>query len=329
MQRIMSKKRAVEIIENFSRSGVLVVGDIMADHFLWGRVSRISPEAPVPVVEVRKDNFMLGGCANVLNNILAMGGRGYLAGVVGDDETGERLLAEFRRRGVETAGVIVEKGRQTTLKTRIVAHGQQVVRFDREDRQPVQAKSVRKLLDYVRSLRDDLGALVISDYGKGVVGSPLLEGIRKGISGRAIITCVDPKQRDFSFYRGFDILTPNHHEAGIAAGEPILNGQDHLRVGRKLMAQNDFKALLITRGEEGMSLFERQDGIRHTSFPTEAREVYDVTGAGDTVIGVLTLALAAGGSLREAACLANHAAGVVVGKVGTATASRDELKKVL
>lgn len=329
MQRIMSKKRAVEIIENFSRSGVLVVGDIMADHFLWGRVSRISPEAPVPVVEVKKDNFMLGGCANVLNNILAMGGRGYLAGVVGDDETGNRLLAELRSRNVDTGGVILEKGRPTTLKTRIVAHGQQVVRFDREDRQPIQAKSIRKMMEYLRSIRDDLGALVVSDYGKGVVTRPLLESLRQGIAGRPIVTCVDPKQRDFSYYRGFDILTPNHHEAGDAAGEPIVNGQDHLRIGRRLMAQNDFKAILITRGEEGMSLFERDGRVRQTSFPALAREVYDVTGAGDTVIGVLTLALAAGGSLREAAWLANHAAGVVVGKVGTATVSREELKRVL
>jgi D-beta-D-heptose 7-phosphate kinase/D-beta-D-heptose 1-phosphate adenosyltransferase len=329
MKRIMSNRRAFAIIENFSRSRVLVVGDIMADHFIWGKVSRISPEAPVPVVEVKKDSFMLGGCANVLNNIFAMGGRVHLAGVIGTDETGKRLLAEFRSRGVDTGGIVVEAGRPTTLKTRIVAHGQQVVRFDREDRKPVQAKSVRKILSYIESLRDDLGALVVSDYNKGVVTRPLLEGIRKVIAGRPIFTCVDPKQRDFSLYQGFDIVTPNHYEAGRAAGEEMQNGQDHVRVGMKLLQQYDFKALLMTRGEEGMSLFERDGRMRHTAFPAEAREVFDVTGAGDTVIGVLALSMAAGASFREAAYLANHAAGIAVGKAGTATVTREELKRAL
>ncbi len=329
MKPIMSKARAFAIIENFPRSGVLVVGDIMADHFIWGRVSRISPEAPVPVVEVKKDNFMLGGCANVLNNIFSAGGRVYLAGVVGADDTGRRLLAEFRRRGVDTAGIVVEEGRPTTLKTRVVAHGQQVVRFDREDRSPVQAKSIRRILSYIRSVRDDLGAIVISDYSKGVVTRSLLDGIRKAVADRPIFTCVDPKQRDFSLYEGFDIITPNHYEAGYAAGEEILNGQDHIRVGMKLMREFSFRAILITRGESGMSLFEREGGLRHTAFPAQAREVFDVTGAGDTVIGLFALCLAAGGSFREAAYLANHAAGIVVGKVGTATVTREELKRVL
>jgi len=329
MKRIMSNRRAFAILENFSRSRVLVVGDIMADHFIWGRVSRISPEAPVPVVEVKKDRFMLGGCANVLNNIFAMGGRVHLAGVIGSDETGRRLLSEFRSRGLDIGGIVVEAGRPTTLKTRIVAHGQQVVRFDREERKPVQAKSIRKILSYIESLRDDLGAIVVSDYSKGVVTRPLLEGIRKVIAGRPIFTCVDPKQRDFSVYQGFDIVTPNHHEAGYAAGEEMQNGQDHIRIGMKLLQEYDFKALLMTRGEEGMSLFERTGRMRHTAFPAEAREVFDVTGAGDTVIGVLALSMAAGASFREAAYLANHAAGIVVGKSGTATVTPEELKRAL
>jgi rfaE bifunctional protein kinase chain/domain len=317
------------IMDNFSRSRVLVVGDIMADHFVWGKVSRISPEAPVPVVEVKKDNFALGGCANVLNNIHVMGGRVYLAGVVGSDETGRRLLSEFRSRGVDTGGIVVEAGRPTTLKTRIVAHGQQVVRFDRENCKPVQARSIRKILSYIESLRDDLQALVVSDYNKGVVTRPLLEGIRKVIAGRPIFTCVDPKQRDFSVYQGFDIITPNHHEAGYAAGEEMQNGQDYIRVGMKLLQQFDFKALLMTRGEKGMNLFERNGRMRHTAFPAAAREVFDVTGAGDTVIGVLALSVAAGASFREAAYLANHAAGIVVGKAGTATVTREEMKSAL
>ncbi|MCL2669931.1 MAG: PfkB family carbohydrate kinase, partial [Syntrophaceae bacterium] len=293
------------------------------------RVSRISPEAPVPVVEVRRENFLLGGCANVFNNIHSLGGRVNLAGVIGPDETGKRLLSEFTGRGIDTGGIVVEAGRPTTLKTRIVAHGQQVVRFDREDRRPLQARSVKKILAYLKSVRAELGALVISDYNKGVVTGPLLEGILSEIAEREIFSCVDPKQRDLSLYEGFDIITPNHHEAGLAAGEAVENGQDHIRIGLKLMKAFHFRALLMTRGEAGMSLFERDVRVSHTAFPAQAREVYDVTGAGDTVIGVLALSIAAGATFREAAYLANQAAGIVVGKAGTATASREELKRVL
>jgi rfaE bifunctional protein kinase chain/domain len=329
MRRIINKKRAFAIIEQFARSGVLVVGDIMADHFIWGRVSRISPEAPVPVVEVTRDNFTLGGSANVLNNILAMGGRVFMCGVVGADETGRRLLDEFSGRGVDTRGIIVESGRPTTLKTRIVAHGQQMVRFDREERRPVQLRSTRKILSYLRAVWDELGAVVISDYSKGVVTRSLLDGIRRLNADHPLFTCVDPKQKDFSLYEGFDIITPNHLEAGQAAGEEIHNGQDDVRIGMKLMQQHDFRAILITRGESGMSLFERDGRVKQTTFAAEAREVFDVTGAGDTVIGVLALCLAAGASFREAAYLANLAAGIVVGKVGTATVTREELKRLL
>ncbi|MHB8090559.1 MAG: D-glycero-beta-D-manno-heptose-7-phosphate kinase [Syntrophales bacterium] len=336
MKNVLSSKRALEIIEKFPRARVLVIGDIMADHFIWGAVSRISPEAPVPVVDVKKESFMLGGCANVFNNIAAMGGQAALSGVIGADDSGRRLLRDLGNRGLETRGVIVEEERPTTLKTRIVAHGQQVVRFDREDRRMISESTIRAITAYVESLRDELGALVISDYNKGVVVRPLLDGIRKALAGRAIVTCVDPKQRDFSLYDGFDIITPNHHEAGLAAGAEITGADDHIRVGEKLLQENNFKALLMTRGEAGMSLFEKtwsdarkNSPLRHTEFPTQAREVFDVTGAGDTVIGVLALCLAAGASFREAAYLANHAAGIAVGKAGTATVSADELKRVL
>ena len=334
MKNIISNKRALEIIENFSHSRVLVIGDIMADHFIWGSVARISPEAPVPVVEVKRESFMLGGSANVFNNILSVGGEVKLSGVIGDDTTGRRLLDYLRGLSLDTKGIIVEKDRPTTLKTRIVAHGQQVVRFDREDRRVIGSKTIQAIVSYVKSLRDDLGALVISDYNKGVVIRPFLDAVRKVIADRPIVTCVDPKQRDFSIYNGFDLITPNHQEAGLAAAEDVQNAEDCTRIGIKLLKQYDFKALLMTRGEEGISLFEktsvRKDKeIRHTEFPTQAREVFDVTGAGDTVIGILALSLAAGASFREAAYLANHAAGIVVGKVGTSTVSQEELKRAL
>ena len=329
MRNIVSKERALEIIRKFSRSKVLVVGDIMVDHFIWGMVSRISPEAPVPVVEVHSDNLMLGGCTNVLNNVYSLGGHVLGTGVIGCDDMGEKLLEEFRSRKIETDGIIQEPNRPTTLKTRIVAHSQQVVRFDRESKKPVECKSIEKMIAYIRSVRDNLGAIVISDYNKGVVTKTLLDGIREIISGSDIVVCVDPKQSDFSFYQGFDIITPNHHEAGRAVGMEIRDSDDLVKAGKTLLSQYDINALLITRGEAGMSLFEKDGRTTHTSFPAMAREVFDVTGAGDTVIGVLALCLASGATFREAAAIANHAAGIVVGKVGTATISREELRKVL
>lgn len=326
---MVTRKRAFEIIDNFSKAKVLVVGDIMVDHFIWGRVSRISPEAPVPVVDVHSDNLMLGGSANVINNIYAMGGKIYGTGVVGSDDNAEIVYREFKKKRIDAQGLIRETGRYTTLKTRIVAHGQQVVRFDRESRQPIQEESIAKIIQFIKSVSRKIDAIVISDYGKGVVVKSLLDGIRGVIRGRDIVVCVDPKQSDFSLYQGFDVITPNHYEAGRAAATDIENGFSLNEVGKNLIEKYDFRALLITRGEEGMSLFEKDGKIIHTHFPALAKEVYDVTGAGDTVIGVFALCLASGATFREAAMLANHAAGIVVGKVGTATATQEELKKVL
>ena len=329
MKKILNQKRALEIIKNFPRSKVLVVGDIMVDHFIWGKVARISPEAPVPVVEIQSDTLLLGGCANVLHNIFSLGGKVYGAGVIGADDMGERLLLEFRRRQIDTDGIVVEANRPTTLKTRIVAHGQQVVRFDQESRLPIEPSSVEKITKYIKKLRNDLGAIIISDYNKGVVTRHLLDSIRQVISGKGIPVCVDPKQNDFFLYKGFDIITPNHHEAGRAAGMDTIDSNDIVKIGKTILKKFDFKALLVTRGEEGMNLFESNDKTTHTAFPAEAREVFDVTGAGDTVIGVLALCVASGATFKEAAALANIAAGIVVGKVGTATISLDELKEVL
>jgi D-beta-D-heptose 7-phosphate kinase/D-beta-D-heptose 1-phosphate adenosyltransferase len=335
MKRVMSRKRAIEIIENFGRPKLLVVGDIMVDHFIWGQVSRISPEAPVPVVEVHEENLLLGGSANVVNNIFALEGRVSLAGVLGSDDMGDRLIGEFRARDIDIRGIVRETNRPTTVKTRVVAQGQQVVRFDRESAEPVRQDSISRMLAYIGMIREQLDAVIISDYSKGVVTKPLLDGIRELVAGRNIVVCVDPKQDDFSLYRSFDVITPNHHEAQRAlgildnSGNKVLRHIKGLKVVEALFNRYDFRALLITKGEEGMSLYERNGGITHTRFPAEAREVFDVTGAGDTVIGVFTLAFAAGASFKEAAVLANHAAGIVVGKIGTATVSRKELKRVI
>lgn len=329
MQKILKKKRALDIIADFPQAGVLVIGDIMVDHFIWGKVSRISPEAPVPVVDVQKDSIMLGGCANVLNSIYAMGGKVYVTGVIGADNMGKRFLAELHQRQIATNGIIIDKKRPTTLKTRVVAHGQQVVRFDQESKKPINKEGTGKILEYVESMRKKIGAIVISDYNKGVISRELVEGIKDIVRDSGIFICLDPKQSDFSIYEGAHVITPNHHEAQRAAGMEITNDDDLERLSEIILKKHDFQAMLITRGEEGMSLFEKGRKIVHTYFPTQAKEVYDVTGAGDTVIGVLALALAAQAKIKEATCLANLAAGIVVGKIGTSTVSREELIKAL
>ncbi len=329
MEKIVSKKRALEIIEGFSGARVLVVGDIIIDQFIWGRVSRISPEAPVPVVDVHSENYHLGGAANVMHNIHAIGGRAALAGVVGADEAADLLLKELTRMKVDFGGVVIEPLRPTTVKTRVIAHGQQVVRFDREIRDAVANQSIDAILIYIeRELDKGLGAIIISDYNKGVVSEQLIAGLRRIAPAKNICVCVDPKRSDFSFYQGFDIITPNHHEAGRALG--IIDGSQDINIeqlGMELLTRFNFRGVLITRGEDGMSLFEKRRPNSHTAFPARAKEVYDVTGAGDTVIAVFALAVAAGGTFSEAAYLANHAAGIVVGKLGTATISQQELRK--
>ena len=328
LKRLVNKRRILGLIKNFSRARVLVVGDIMVDHFIWGKVSRISPEAPVPVVEVARESLLLGGSANVMHNILSAGGKVYAAGVIGSDDMGRWFLEECRRRKVSTEGIVIEHGRPTTVKTRIVAHSQQMVRFDREKIDPIREDSVRQIADYVRSAVRDFQAIVISDYNKGVVSEALLDGIRKARTGRKTTICVDPKQNDFNLYRGFDVITPNHHEAARAIGlERVQSGKkEPLEIGEKILERYGFKAVLVTRGEEGMDLFERGSAIH---IPAVAKEVYDVTGAGDTVIGLFALAVAAGANFKEAAYIANQAAGIVVGKVGTATVSQNELMQTL
>lgn len=327
MKTRISKKRAFEIIDRFRHAKVLVVGDIMVDQFIWGKVSRISPEAPVPVVNVTSENLLLGGCANVLNNVFSMGGQVAVSGIVGSDAMGKWLVDTLQKMDIDTAGVIVEQGRPTVVKTRVIAHSQQVVRFDREDTSPVTRDSLQKIVAYIQSTQNDLGAVIISDYNKGVFSEQLVREIRTITAERGIILCIDPKQSDFSLYQGCDLLTPNRQEMERALGREIKGREDLVQGGAALIRDFGFGALLVTMGEEGMTLFEHEGAVTH--IPAVAREVFDVTGAGDTVIGVFALCVAAGATLTEAAILANHAAGIAVGKVGTAPVYRDELKETL
>ncbi len=318
-------KRLIRIIDRFARTRVLVVGDVMVDHYVWGSVSRISPEAPVPVVNVTKESLLLGAAANVVNNIHALGGIVSLCGVVGQDDAGRQLRQMLGSRGIPTDGLIVEEDRLTTIKTRVIAHHQQVVRFDRETKEGIGRETHRSILSHVASLADEgLDAIVISDYCKGVVTKEVVRDIVRLAKNRGIIVSVDPKIAHFGIYSGVTILTPNTKEASLGARIEIDDERSLLRAGRGLLRKLSCDAVLITRGEQGMSLFERDGRITH--IPTVARDVFDVTGAGDTVISTLTLGMAAGASMIDAAKLSNFAAGIVVGVVGTATVTSDQLK---
>lgn len=314
-------------LNGFSKARILVVGDIIMDRFIWGKVSRISPEAPVPVVAVEKETFLLGGAANVVNNIHSLGGKVSLCGVVGEDELGQKIIKRLNETGIETHGIFVEKGRQTTTKTRIVAHQQQVVRIDWETTDPLKTSTSLHLSGFLEESVKGFDGIILSDYGKGLLTRGLIRGmIRKAKTTKKFVM-VDPKLKNFFFYRGATVITPNTAEASAAAGMPITDLSSLRKAGAMLLKRLRCDVLIITRGEEGMAIFESHKDPFFV--PTVAKEVYDVTGAGDTVIGTMALALAAGAGIQEAARLANYAAGVVVGKVGTATVNREELKKAM
>lgn len=315
------------LIQRFPQAGVLVVGDLILDHYIWGKVSRISPEAPVPVVQVHSESLQLGGAANVYNNILALGGKADICGVVGADESGRCLLKELGLRRQGRGGVVIDPARPTTRKTRIVAHNQQVVRFDVERRSDIKQPIQRRIIRYVESRLREISCLVVSDYAKGVVTLPLMTELTRLAALRRIPLIVDPKVEHFSYYKGVTVVTPNHLEAGQAAGLHTDDERSITEAGEIIRQRLGCSAVLITRGEQGMSLFEA-DGARW-HIPTTARQVYDVTGAGDTVVGTLALALATGASMQDGAVLANLAAGIVVGVVGTGTVTAAQLSEAL
>jgi rfaE bifunctional protein kinase chain/domain len=302
---------------------VLVLGDVMLDEFVWGRVGRISPEAPVPVVEVTAESFHLGGAGNVAASVRALGGQAVLVAVVGADAAGERVRDALAKAGVEGRLAPAPTGRPTTVKTRIIAHHQQLVRADREDSSDVPGRIASVLADAVRREMGSIDALVVSDYQKGVVTPALLQRVLPLARRRRLPVLVDPKLRHFRLYRGVSLVTPNQLETEQATGLRLQGPDDLAAAGRRILSRLACRAVLVTRGEHGMSLFERGRPALHIS--AAAREVFDVTGAGDSVIATLALALAAGITLPEAAFLANAAAGVVVGKLGTAQARPDEV----
>jgi len=310
-------------ISVFRKKKILVVGDLLLDQYIWGDVSRISPEAPVPVVWVQKEDYLPGGACNVANNLVELGVAVSLVGVIGDDIRGNLLRENLGGKNIISDGIFIDKDRPTSLKTRVIAHHQQVVRIDRENIDTVKGSILKKIVDYVRDNIDRFDGIIIEDYGKGVVTPGLLRSIVPMARRKGKIVAVDPKESHFPFYKGVSVITPNHHEAAKAVGFSLKDSGDIVKAGERLLRKLKADNILITLGEEGMMLFEK--GKKARKIPTLAQEVFDVSGAGDTVIAVYTLSMVSGSPSIIAAHLANCAAGIVVGKVGAATVSREEL----
>ena len=315
------------LLDGFARASVLLVGDVMLDEYVWGDVRRISPEAPVPVVEVRARSHVPGGAANVANNIAHLSGHVFLGGVIGLDEAGARLRGLLEAVHVDTDGLIADTTRPTTTKLRIVAHSQQLARVDSEMRHALNEEQEAALLQWAEAQMETVGVCVLSDYGKGVLSPSLIRGLIDRARNHNKPIIVDPKGSDYARYRGATVITPNVHEAERATQIEIVSEADVQTVGDRLLELLPGSALLLTRGAEGMSLFVPDQAPTH--IPTVGQSVYDVTGAGDTVLSALALALASGASLADGARLANHAAGIVVGKLGTAPVTLEELTEAL
>ena len=311
-------------LENREPPRIAVIGDLILDRYLWGNVERISPEAPVPVLDLQEETYALGGAANVAHNLAALGAQVDVVGAVGNDLERDRVLALLEEAKIGTGGVLADATRPTTSKTRVIGHNQQIVRVDREKRTPIPMELVSRAHDHLETILPKLSAIVISDYAKGAITEPLLDAVRALVRGRNVPVVVDPKNAQFGVYRDFTVMTPNQGEAALGAGFKIKDELTLVEAGYKLRTSLNMEAVLITRGPLGMSLFQKGKEVVH--FPAQVRNVYDVTGAGDTVTSVMALALAAGLSLHDAALLANYAAGIVVGKFGTATVKLDELK---
>lgn len=311
------------IISNFTKARVLVIGDLILDEFIWGKVERISPEAPVPVVWMDRESFMPGGASNVANSIATLGGEVELVGVIGNDDRGAILKSELDQREIGTSGLVVDKTRPTILKTRVIAHKQQVVRIDKEVTAPISNRLISRLVSIVKNKIDQIDILIIEDYGKGVITSRLLKDIIPLARRKRKVIAVDPKENHFPLYKGVGVITPNHKEASFATGINIVNKKTLEEAGKALLKKLRCNTVLITLGEKGMSLFK--EGSRAVHIPTLTQEIFDVSGAGDTVVGVFSLSLASGATSVQAAHIANCAAGIVIGKVGIAVVTQDEL----
>ncbi|MCY7346016.1 MAG: D-glycero-beta-D-manno-heptose-7-phosphate kinase [Pyrinomonadaceae bacterium] len=305
----------MNFLEKISQVRVLVIGDVMLDRYWWGNVSRVSPEAPVPIVDLKKISSTVGGAANVAANIAGLGAEAFLVGVVGDDEEADSLLENLAAKNVSTDFLVKSSKRCTTVKTRIIAHHQQLARIDREIKDVLSAEDQENVWRFVLNLLNTVEVVVVSDYGKGVVSEKLLSRLITTCRNLGRIILIDPKGKNYSKYRGATMLTPNRFEAAEACGSESYNQSLIEENGNHLLKQLSLKYLLITQGEDGMTLFEKDREAVH--LPVESKNVFDVTGAGDTVIACLAAAIGAGATFLEAAKFANRAAGLVIEQIGT------------
>ena len=314
-------------ISKFDKCKILVVGDFMIDEYVWGDVERISPEAPVQIVSVNKEDYRPGGAGNVVNNLISLGAKVFAVGTIGTGRNGKLLLEKLNELDVDTKGVIRDSDRPTTRKTRIIAANQHVLRIDRETRKEISNRTFQAVIKILKNKILSVDVILISDYGKGLVTASLLSKLTETAKKHQKITIADPKGLDFSKYSGVSLLTPNKKEAGLAAGIDIEDELKLLEAGKKITNKTGIERLLITCGKEGMVLFEHNR--KPYKIKAEAKQIFDVSGAGDTVLAVIGLGMASGASYKDSAELANIAAGIVVGKVGTATVSSEELAKAL
>lgn len=318
------KNKLLKILDNFRGKKILVIGDIMLDKYIWGDVSRISPEAPVQVVNVLRETFEAGGAANVANNIAALDGNALMVGITGNDEPRKILLEELKKKNIDTNGILIDKDKPTTQKVRILGKSQQLLRVDYENKEHVHANIEALIINFLEQNIKNIDVVVISDYAKGVITPEVAKKIIQLSKQNNKLIIVDPKPKHREFYKDVTLITPNNAEASEMCG--IEDGSDEtiMEIGNKLL-KNLNTNVLITRGEKGMSLFEKNGNVTH--IPTHAKEVYSLIGAGDTVVATIALALACGADFKDASVLSNIAAGIKVGKIGTASVSVEEIKK--
>ncbi|HNX00356.1 MAG TPA: D-glycero-beta-D-manno-heptose-7-phosphate kinase [Candidatus Cloacimonadota bacterium] len=320
---MMDVKTLKSIMDGFKKKKILVIGDIMLDHYIHGSVDRISPEAPVPVLEVKREEYRLGGSANVAENLITLGAEVCIIGIVGNDQPGKQILKQLKGKKIDTQGVFVSEERPTTVKTRIIANQQQIVRIDKEKHEDIPSSMEKTILGKVISLINTYDAVIMEDYNKGLLTEHMIESIISLCNKSKKLVAVDPKFKNFFAYRNCTVFKPNFSELQKNLGIMIETEDQFQEAVAKLEERIKAKYLIITRGEKGLTVFSK--GSKVVSIPTFAREIFDVSGAGDTVISTLTLGLAAGCDIETAALIANHAAGVVCGKIGTSVAKSNEI----
>ncbi len=323
----IDQHRLRAVCDGMQGKRVAVIGDVMLDRYIWGRVNRLSPEAPVPVIDLDREQSRLGGASNVAQNILSLGGNPLLVGVIGDDSTGRELTGLLGENGLPTDGLFTDPARPTTVKTRLIAHSQHVARVDRETRAPIGPELTKAVCGFIEAGIDGIHGIILEDYNKGVIGRELIETVTALAGRRGIPVAVDPKFDNFFDFPGVTVFKPNKQETEKALGLKLTNRGDFEAAGKSLMEKLRPKNILMTLGDQGMMLFEEDGSISHV--PTKARKVADVSGAGDTVIATLTMGILGGATMREAASLANFSGGVVCGYVGIVPIDSDELVRTV